>query len=1167
MKKLLFLSVVVFSLMRTNAQVNYIYAGQISNLEFNRTRLARINPSYVPEVSYTRNNWRFIDLFPDTLAARYREDVNNPGNLTKYPTYASAGFTFDPYSWSFYPVQYNPPGGFGLLEDYISGVGWVSYSYRLDTLSMWADYRLPNGYNSSSPDTLRVYLAYLDYYASCMTINLTWNSGAAANQILVPNVSYPNPIPHKGTGPIMTDTRRVVDYILTDKDSLLRPSAAASNSHKEIRIPIPHGFAVPPGVQMAVVVQYLPGYNYNLGDFLDVKYYNSSTFVNQVIHNNMFSLSSWDYSGTLNSILFLNDSTGWGYNTFYVEDKAVRYQNGVTPNEQAIVNWSLYNFVPDNPSITSGSNPYPRPAFWMSLSVGDDINVASYNPCDYDIKYMQYYASVCPGGTYSDANFSNLNTSGEYHRTLTGTNGCDSVVCLMLTIAPVPITHYWASFCLGGSYTDNNFTTPILSPGTYYDTLQSISGCGDSIVCLALSYYPSIPVTYYSGVICYGKTYSDNNFQNLSVPNTYYNTLQSVHGCDSVVCLTLTSYPQIAVSNYSAYLCYGKTYSDNNFTNLASPNIYYDTLKTKNGCDSVVCLTLTAYPKIDTTRYPRTICQGKTYSDANFSNITTAGKHYKTLYNAHNCDSVIELTLTVNPTSLYTYYETICQGGSFSDKHFSNKTQTGLYYDTLVNAYGCDSLVCLNLTVNPVSLYSYARSICQGKTFSDNNFTNKTQTGVYDDTLKNIYNCDSIVRLTLTVLPNVALTKRSAILCYGKTYSDNDFKNLSVPNIYYDTLPNINGCDSIIELTLTAYPQIPLTKRSAILCYGKTYSDNDFKNINAAGTYYDTLKNFVGCDSIIELTLTAYPQIPVTTYPRAICQGSSYSDDNFSNKTQTGFYYDTLHNAYGCDSVVCLNLTVNLPSSSSYSRTICQNDSYSDANFPNVTAAGTYQKIWKNIHGCDSTVSLTLTVNAVSIIPYAKAICHGETYSDERFTDKTQSGSYDDTLKTVNGCDSIIRLTLTVNPLPEKPVISRGQNNMLISTMARSYQWYYFYEPIQGATVRNYTYDKEGQYAVETANEYGCKVKSDSIVTDVGIVDIDGVAGLRVYPNPAKNELLVTGYDIQENDVYIQIYSVVGQILIQRKLQSETTVVNVESLATGLYYLKIDNKVVRFVKE
>ena len=196
-------------------------------------------------------------------------------------------------------------------------------------------------------------------------------------------------------------------------------------------------------------------------------------------------------------------------------------------------------------------------------------------------------------------------------------------------------------------------------------------------------------------------------------------------------------------------------------------------------------------------------------------------------------------------------------------------------------------------------------TICYATTYNDNGFNIPAASGVYY-----LANGCHITCLNLTVYQQVPITPFSDIICKGTSYSDDNFKNITQAGVHYDTLKNVNDCDSIIELTLEYYPIVPITTYSDTLCFGESY-DFGGKTYTVAGTYYDTLHNINGCDSIIGLVLDFYPNVPITNYPASISYGEIYNDANFKDLTQAGTYCDTLENVNGCDSVVCLTLTVN----------------------------------------------------------------------------------------------------------------------------------------------------------------------------------------------------------------------------------------------------------------
>ena len=251
-----------------------------------------------------------------------------------------------------------------------------------------------------------------------------------------------------------------------------------------------------------------------------------------------------------------------------------------------------------------------------------------------------------------------------------------------------------------------------------------------------------------------------------------------------------------------------------------------------------------------------------------------------------------------------------------------------------------------------------------------------------------------------------------------------------------------------------------------------------------------------------------------------------------------------------------------------YSTTICQGEAYSDSNFTDLTQAGTYYDTLQNSNGCDSIVCLTLMVYPKTPLTYYSAtICQGEAYSDSNFTDLTQAGTYYDTLQNSNGCDSVIELTLTVNSMPAKTAIILINSNILLASSANNYQWYHEDTLIGGATQQFYICTQSGKYYVEVSNEYGCKSISESInVTIVGIAETDNYPSLRVYPNPTTGELTIDNRQLIMDNV--EIYNVMGQLLQSKIVNLQSKIeIDVSHLANGMYYLKVGNRVVKFVKE
>ena len=80
---------------------------------------------------------------------------------------------------------------------------------------------------------------------------------------------------------------------------------------------------------------------------------------------------------------------------------------------------------------------------------------------------------------------------------------------------------------------------------------------------------------------------------------------------------------------------------------------------------------------------------------------------------------------------------------------------------------------------------------------------------------------------------------------------------------------------------------------------------------------------------------------------------------------------------------------------------------------------------------------------------------------------------------------------------------------------------------------------------------------------ETGVVETLHETSLQIYPNPAFTQLYVKHF-LRETVNYT-IYNVVGQTILQGKLQDDSAI-NIESLASGMYYLKVAGKTVKFVK-
>ncbi len=123
---------------------------------------------------------------------------------------------------------------------------------------------------------------------------------------------------------------------------------------------------------------------------------------------------------------------------------------------------------------------------------------------------------------------------------------------------------------------------------------------------------------------------------------------------------------------------------------------------------------------------------------------------YDTIPNSNGGDSILIIDLTILGDGDTTFTtDVICLGDTVffgGEPHY----QAGTYSDTLVNNCGLDSIVFLDLTVNYVGSTLINQTICEGDSILFGN-SYLSNSGAYFDTLSNLNGCDSTVVLSLTI--------------------------------------------------------------------------------------------------------------------------------------------------------------------------------------------------------------------------------------------------------------------------------------------------------------------------------------------------------------------------------------------------------------------------------
>ena len=278
---------------------------------------------------------------------------------------------------------------------------------------------------------------------------------------------------------------------------------------------------------------------------------------------------------------------------------------------------------------------------------------------------------------------------------------------------------------------------------------------------------------------------------------------------------------------------------------------------------------------------------------------------------------------------------------------------------------------------------------------------------------------------------------------------------------------------------------------------------------------------------------------------------------------------DTFKTINGCDSIVSLNLTVNY--SKSFTDSIIGCNIYTWINGVTYTSSDAAAKdTFKTINGCDSIVSLNLTINYSKSFIDSIVACNSYTWVDG-VTYTSSDTAARDTFRTINGCDSVVSLNLNINTIDKSVYISRD-TLISLSTNAK-YQWLdcdNLYNRIPSATNQFYIASNNGSYALEITVDSCVDTSICYPIANTNIIQNGFGNKLLVYPNPSVGDFYVD-LGLKYKSISLSITDLNGNH-IQHKTYKNIQLIEFKlDEPSGIYLMviKSDSKkaVLRLVKE
>jgi hypothetical protein len=356
-------------------------------------------------------------------------------------------------------------------------------------------------------------------------------------------------------------------------------------------------------------------------------------------------------------------------------------------------------------------------------------------------------------------------------------------------------------------------------------------------------------------------------------------------------------------------------------------------------------------------------------------------------------------------------------------------------------------------------------------------------------------------------------------------------------------------------LTATEIQQLMITSTSSTVsvtaCNSYTVPSGNM-TYTASGTYMDTIYNAAGCDSIMTLNVTITNS---TSSAQNIAACDSYTVPSGSmTYTASGTYNDTLTNMAGCDSIITINLTITNSTSSAQNIAAC--DSYTvPSGSMTYTASGAYNDTLTNMAGCDSIITINLTITNSSASTQTVTACDSYTVPSGSMT-YTASGTYTDIITNTAGCDSTITINLTINTVDTS--ITATDPVLTANATSASYQWIDCSnnQPIAGETGQSFIAAVNGTYAVIVTENSCTDTSACYTIMTVGVNESLLASQLSVYPNPTQGRFTIACSGQQT--LTVEIANTLGETVQTEVITGTLSSFEIAG-AAGIYLVKISN--------
>ncbi len=167
----------------------------------------------------------------------------------------------------------------------------------------------------------------------------------------------------------------------------------------------------------------------------------------------------------------------------------------------------------------------------------------------------------------------------------------------------------------------------------------------------------------------------------------------------------------------------------------------------------------------------------------------------------------------------------------------------------------------------------------------------------------------------------------------------------------------------------------------------------------------------------------------------------------------------------------------------------------------------------------------------------------------------TSTNTYLDTIPNAAGCDSLLTVNVTINTVDA--AASQTDYTLTANNASATYQWLdcdNAYAIISGATNQSYMVTANGSYAVQVTDNGCTDTSSCFTISDLGF-EKNTTPVISVYPNPAIHAVTVSTGNLTSGQIILT--DITGREISRTNVASATSTISLSNLTTGTYFVQV----------